>query len=164
VNGPDPEPGGDGLPDLEALFSETGQVLPGQEQIIMSMTAVHAVWYRAWQAAGIPEERAYGLLRVIVREGCRRLSWVCSGPEIPAPGHYPPGGPMPKEPLPEPVVPWWVLAAWNAWGWVTWPLQARQLRRAGFRRTGWRTWEAGPDDPVIAAMAALRDEHEAADG
>lgn len=61
-------------------------VLPDQEGIIGSMTALHAAWYRAWQSAGIPEERAYGLLRVMVREGCRHLSWGCSGPEVPALG------------------------------------------------------------------------------
>jgi hypothetical protein len=72
---PERDGDGDGVPELEAMFREPGQVLPDQEQIIGSMTAMHAAWYRAWQAAGIPEERAYGLLRVMVREGCRRLSW-----------------------------------------------------------------------------------------
>jgi hypothetical protein len=57
-------------PDLEAMLRAPSPVLPEQEQIISSMAALHAAWYQAWQAAGVPEHRAAEWTGILVREGC----------------------------------------------------------------------------------------------
>ena len=55
-------------PDPAVLEAMLRGVMEPQAAAIQALAGVHAAWYQAWQAAGFSEERAYGLVQIMVRQ------------------------------------------------------------------------------------------------
>lgn len=67
---PSPEQGPPLDPDelrrLAEMTEQAGNMPDFTGAAILAMTAVHAQWYRGWQAAGIPENRAAEFTAVLI--------------------------------------------------------------------------------------------------
>lgn len=70
VSEPVPEPGAEEPPDLEQLLKMSQGLTGPMDQVIKTMSAVHAQWYKAWIENGIPEPQAGAMLRVMLAVNC----------------------------------------------------------------------------------------------
>ena len=61
---PDPQIPDD-LRELEKMIEAT-RAAAGVDAVIDAITSVHARWYRSWQEAGFPEERAAQLVMTML--------------------------------------------------------------------------------------------------
>jgi hypothetical protein len=64
------------VPDLEALLKTQLPLDVAAIGAISTLTAVHWAWYEWWKVRGFTEGQAFELVRIMVREGSRRLSWL----------------------------------------------------------------------------------------
>lgn len=70
VSEPPPEPSDLEPPDLEQILKMSQGIAGPMDQVIESMSAIHAQWYKSWVENGIPEPQAAVLLRVMVAVNC----------------------------------------------------------------------------------------------